>query len=103
MRRLNPLNVRGNPRRDRNTRPYTWTNDCREGQAQANTTAETGRAGGWPVRVQGPGAHAGDVQSAAGSAEKGEGPQAGSEEPQTHVAGAGPHSARNHQGHVHHD
>lgn len=79
------------------------SNDCREGQAQADTTAETGRACGRSIRVQRPGAHAGDVQSAAWSAEEGEGPQAGSEEPQTHVAGTGSHSARNHQGHLHHD
>ena len=48
-------------------------NDYRERQAQANTTAETGRPGGWSVRVQGSSAHTGDVQSAERSAEEGEG------------------------------
>lgn len=100
---VNPLSVRGNPRRYRTRALTRKSNDCREGQAQADTTAETGRACGRPIRVQRPGAHAGDVQSAAGSAEEGEGPQAGSEEPQTHVAGTGSHGARNHPGHLHHD
>lgn len=79
------------------------TNDYRERQAQADTTAKTGRAGGRSVRVQGPGAHAGDVQSAEGFAEEGEGPQAGSEKFEAHVAGTGPFSARDHQGYVHYD
>lgn len=78
-------------------------NNYREGQAQADTTAETGRTGGRSIRVQGPGAHAGDVQSITGSAEEGEGPQAGSEEPQAHVTGTGPFSARNHQRHIYCD
>lgn len=55
--------------------------NCREGQAQADTTAETGRPGGWPIRVSGSGTHARDVQSTARSAEEGEGSQTGSEEP----------------------
>lgn len=78
-------------------------NNCREGQAQADTTTKTGRSGGWPIRVQGPGTHAGDVQSITRSTEEGEGSQTGSEEPQTHVSGTSPYSARNHQGHIHHD
>lgn len=77
-------------------------NNCREGQAQTDATAETGRAGGRPIRIQGPGAHTGNVQSTAGSSEESERPQAGSEESQAHVAGTGPYSARNDQGHVHH-
>lgn len=76
-------------------------NNCREGQAQADATAKTGCAGGWSIRIQGSGAHARDVQSTAGSPEEGEGPQAGSAEPEAHVAGTGSYSARNHQGYVH--
>lgn len=68
-------------------------NGYRERQAQADTTTETGRPGGRSVRVQGPGAHAGDVQPAERSAEEGEGPQARSEKFETHVASPGPHSA----------
>lgn len=77
--------------------------NCRARQAQTDTTAETGRAGGRPVRVQGLGAHTGDVQSAEGTSEEGEGSQAGSEKSETHVASAGSLGARNHLGHIHHD
>lgn len=71
-------------------------NDFRERQAQADTTAEAGCTGGRSVRVQGPGTHAGDVQSAEGSAEEGEGSQARSEKFEAHVAGPGSYGARDH-------
>lgn len=104
-RELKSLSVRAslpNPAETRSSHACR-TNDCRTGQAQADATAETSRVGGRSIRLQGLGAHARDVQPAEGPAEEGEGPQAGSEEPQAYVAGSGSHCARDHQGHVHHN